>query len=301
MTTPNTMWQFISEQISQSSGHLFVCQNYQPVAGGDTHQCAVVRDDSRRYFVKFRPLPSPTDTELDAEADSLSALAATGTINTPKVICFGVLEDQQQQFEYLVLQYLKLSQSNNEDWFTLGQQLANLHKHPAGSHYGWTRDNFIGRSIQVNTPCESWPSFFAESRIGVMLELLARQGHIWCNIDVCTTRIFQFLKTHQPQASLLHGDLWSGNVGFHHHMPVIFDPAIYRGDRETDIAMTELFGKLPRAFYDGYDATWPLNSHYPQRRKLYQLYHVLNHAVLFGGHYLQTAQENITQLNQQLC
>ena len=198
------------------------------------------------------------------------------------------------------MQYLKLSQSASEDWLTCGKQLAHLHRTTSGPEYGWPRDNYIGRSVQVNTATDSWATFFAESRIGAMLELLARQGHVWCNIDVCTTQIYHFLQDYQPQPSLLHGDLWSGNLGFHHHQPVLFDPAVYFGDRETDVAMTELFGRLPDAFYEGYNAIWPLDEGYRSRRKLYQLYHILNHAVLFGGHYLQAAQDDIVQLNQQL-
>ena len=295
-----TMWQFISEQISEHSGHLFVCQNRQPVAGGDTHQCAVIRDDSQRYFVKYRTLTSVDNTELDAEADGLKALANAACIRTPKVICYGVLEEEHQLHEYLVMQYLKLSQSASEDWLTCGKQLAHLHRTTSGPEYGWPRNNYIGRSVQVNTATDSWATFFAESRIGAMLELLARQGHVWCNIDVCTTQIYHFLQGYQPQPSLLHGDLWSGNLGFHHHQPVLFDPAVYFGDRETDVAMTELFGRLPDAFYEGYNAIWALDEGYRSRRKLYQLYHILNHAVLFGGHYLQAAQDDIVQLNQQL-
>lgn len=294
------MWQFISEQISEHSGHLFVCQNRQTVAGGDTHQCAVIRDDNHRYFVKYRELDAVDSAELDAEADGLNALATADCIRTPRVICYGVLTENQRHYEYLVLQYMKLSQDASEDWFACGSQLARLHQTATGAQYGWPRDNFIGRSPQVNTLADNWATFFAESRIGAMLEILARQGHIWCNIDVCTTQIYQFLQHYQPQPSLLHGDLWSGNLAFHHHQPVVFDPAVYFGDRETDIAMTELFGRLPDGFYQGYNNSWPLDKDYPRRRKLYQLYHILNHAVLFGGHYLQAAQDDIIQLNQQL-
>lgn len=294
------MWQFISEQISEHSGHVFVCQKHQAVTGGDTHQCAVIRDDSRRYFVKYRTLSETDSTELDAEADGLTALAKADCIRTPGVICAGVLEEEQQRHEYLVLQYLTLSQHDDEDWQTCGSQLAQLHKTTHGSAYGWPRDNFIGRSVQVNTCSNSWATFFAECRIGAMLELLARQQHIWCNIDICVTQLYQFLHQHQPQPSLLHGDLWRGNLGFHHHQPVLFDPATYYGDRETDIAMTELFGRLPATFYQGYNANWPLGEDYLERREVYQLYHILNHAVLFGGHYLQVAQDGIVQLNQKL-
>lgn len=294
------MWQFISEQISENTGHLFVCHNRQTVAGGDTHQCAIVRDDSRRFFVKYRTLQNGDRTELDAEADGLEALSAADSIQTPRVICHGQLVEQNIRYEYLVLQYLRLTHGPSEDWFKCGEQLAFLHQQGDFKNFGWHRNNFIGKSRQVNTWQPDWASFFAENRIGAMLEALASQGHSWCNIDVCATRVHHFLASHKPKAALLHGDLWSGNVGFHLHRPVVYDPAVYIGDRETDIAMTELFGRLPEAFYDGYDSVWPLPEDYPKRRKLYQLYHILNHALMFGGHYLHVAQQEITQINQQL-
>lgn len=294
------MWQFISETISEVTGNLFVCQHRQVLHGGDSHQSVMIRDESRRFFVKYRDMRHPNDLELDAEADGLSALEKTQCIKTPSVICHGVIEENGTLQEYLVLQYLKMQHGSSELWQRCGEQLAALHRQPTTNRFGWQRNNFIGQSRQINEFHSSWAQFYAEFRIGIMLELLATKGHKWCNIDVCVTRIHQHLQHHQPLPSLVHGDLWHGNIGFHHDVPVIFDPAVYIGDRETDIAMTELFGRLPEAFYEGYQATWSLDPDYTSRRKLYQLYHILNHAVLFGGQYLNTAQQDVHQICQQL-
>ncbi|MFS1703796.1 fructosamine kinase family protein [Alteromonas sp. AMM-1] len=294
------MWQFISETISEVTGNLFVCQHRQVLHGTDSHQSVMIRDDARRYFVKYRTMKHPNDLALDAEAEGLAALAATQCIKTPAVICQGVIEENGGLQEYLVLQFLKLQPASGALWWRCGEQLALMHRSPTTNRFGWHRHNFIGQTRQTNEFTSGWAQFFAEYRIGVMLESLARQGHKWCNIDVCVTRIHTFLQHHQPLPSLVHGDLWHGNIGFCHNQPVIYDPAVYIGDRETDIAMTELFGKLPEAFYEGYQSTWPLEPDYAKRRKLYQLYHVLNHAVLFGGQYLITAQQDVNQICQQL-
>ena len=294
------MWQFISETISEVTGHLFVCQHRQVLHGGDSHQSVMIRDDARRYFVKYRTMEHANDMALDAESDGLTALANTGCITVPAVICHGVIEENGALHEYLVLQYFKMHHASSALWQACGEQLATLHRAPTTNRFGWHRNNFIGQSRQMNEFVSSWAQFYAEFRVGVMLEQLAAKGHKWCNIDVCVTRIHQYLQHHQPLPSLVHGDLWHGNIGFSHQQPAIFDPAVYIGDRETDIAMTELFGRLPQAFYDGYQATWALDPDYASRRKLYQLYHILNHAVLFGGQYLTTAQQDVLQICQQL-
>lgn len=238
--------------------------------------------------------------ELEAEAQGLQAIATTNTIKTPTVICHGTAEENQQRYEYLVLSYLKLSQSHQENWGACGEQLARLHLHPVKAKFGWPQANFIGRTPQINTQNANWAAFFAENRIGAMLQSLARQGYTWCNVDICVAKVYQLMRYHTPSPSLLHGDLWSGNLGFSANRPVVFDPAVYFGDRETDIAMTELFGRLPEDFYSGYNNIWPLDPGYQNRRKIYQLYHELNHALLFSGHYLHVARENINRICQQI-
>ena len=140
----------------------------------------------------------------------------------------------------------------------------------------------------------SWADFFAEKRIGSMLERLASIG-TWKsgdgNIDDIVTRVRHLLSLHQPHPSLLHGDLWAGNAGFNKKGPVLFDPAVYVGDAETDLAMAELFGGFPQSFFEGYHHHTPIEKNYRLRKPIYQLYHILNHGLLFGAHYIAQAKQ----------
>jgi fructosamine-3-kinase len=163
--------------------------------------------------------------------------------------------------------------------------------------YGWQEDNFVGLTLQSNLWQKKWSCFFAEQRIGFMLQLLSEKGYISDNIDDVVEVIKSLLSGHNPTASMLHGDLWQGNTGFHNNQPVLYDPALYFGDRETDLAMTELFNRFPESFYQGYEDVWPLETDYQYRKPIYQLYHVLNHALLFGGHYLDSAKFTLKNLD----
>lgn len=290
------MWHFISEHISEVTGTPFICEHHHGVTGGNTHKTTVLQCAHQRFFVKTRCLSQPNDKQLDAEADGLSAIANTNTICVPNVICTGVLDYGHKHTEYLVLQHIKVAQPNHSDYALLGQKIAFLHLNKTEATFGWHRNNFIGATPQQNTKRDCWCDFFAEQRIGYQLELLARQGQRLTNIDVVVSKVHSLLKHHFPTPSLVHGDLWFGNAGFHGLNPIIYDPAVYVGDRETDIAMTELFGRFPEAFYAGYNAVAPLPEDYKCRRNVYQLYHLLNHACLFGGHYICDAKNVILNL-----
>ena len=199
---------------------------------------------------------------LAAEADGLEALRPH--VRVPKVLDHGK--------GYIRLEFLDLRRTG--DWSELARMLAKLHRQ-TGPRFGWHRDNWIGLSPQQNGWCDDWAEFFWERRIRPQAE---RAG-----LQVTRGRL---LENHKPQPSLLHGDLWSGNAGFTADGPVIFDPAVYYGDREADLAMTELFGGFPREFYRAYDEAFPLEEGYEQRKHLYNLYHLLNHLNIFGGSYL---------------
>jgi fructosamine-3-kinase len=190
-----------------------------------------------------------------------------------------------------------MSQGNEQSWFHFGQTLAELHKTQTQQMYGWQEDNFIGLTPQSNLWQKKWSCFFAEQRIGFMLQLLSEKGLVLANIDTVVESIKSLLTGHNPKPSMLHGDLWQGNTGFNKNQPVLFDPAFYFGDRETDLAMTELFGRFPVQFYQGYADIWPLEVDYEYRKPIYQLYHVLNHALLFGGHYIESAKITLKNLD----
>lgn len=181
-------------------------------------------------------------------------------------------------------------------------QLAALHAQPQ-PYFGWHRDNWIGATPQLNERSDDWIEFWRDRRMGFQLDLAARNGYtrtIQRHGDKLRLYVAGLFAGFRPCPSLLHGDLWSGNIGCVGGEPVIFDPAVYYGDREADLAMTELFGGFPAEFYAAYREALPLDSGYAQRRTLYNLYHVLNHLNLFGGGYLAQAERMMVQLVEEL-
>jgi fructosamine-3-kinase len=222
-----------------------------------------------------------------AEADGLAALAASG-LPVPSPIRHG----GEGATAFLLLELLELRSSG--DSAALGRSLAALHARP-GAQFGWTRDNFIGATPQANAWHENWAEFFRRRRIEPQLALAHSNG-----FDLEPPNVEAILAGHDPQPALLHGDLWSGNVGFVDAGPVFFDPAVYYGDREADLAMTELFGGFPKAFYAAYEAALPLRTGYETRKHLYNLYHLLNHLNLFGGGYLAQVRATLRLLREAL-
>ncbi len=190
-------------------------------------------------------------------------------------------------------------QNRRSDFAHLGRDLAKLHR-SFGTPYGWHRDNFLGGSIQMNSHQRSWTEFFRNNRLGYQFQLACNNGfgdRLGVLQDRVLNRVTTILDSHVPEPSLLHGDLWQGNFGFiEGGVPVIFDPAVYVGDRETDIAMTRLFGGFPISFYESYQREWPLPSGWEQRQVIYNLYHILNHLNLFGSGYLHQAESMCRQL-----
>jgi fructosamine-3-kinase len=208
-----------------------------------------------------------------AEADGLVALRRGG-LRAPEPLAAGSAGGQA----YLLLEYLELRSKG--DFAALGTMLARAHRQP-GPRFGWARDNYIGSTPQKNAWCDDWAEFWQERRLRPQIELASKNGF---DLKLPDSKVL--LENHKPQPSLLHGDLWSGNAGFTNDGPVVFDPAVYYGDREADLAMTELFGGFPREFYRAYNETFPLDAGYEKRKHLYNLYHLLNHLNLFGGGYL---------------
>ena len=245
-------------------------KDLQPVSGGCIHRCYRAAEG----FLKVNH--AGMADAFAAEADGLAALRAAGC-TAPRPIEHGVDAGEA----YLLLQWLELR--SRGDFAALGRMLAQVHR-STHDRFGWARDNFIGATPQRNDRTGDWKKFWCEQRMEPQLELARRNGH---RVDI--GRVCEVLDGHAPQPSLVHGDLWSGNFGFTAEGPVVFDPAVYYGDREVDLAMTELFGGFPPAFYSAYG---PMPAGYETRKHLYNLYHLLNHLNLFGGRYL--AQVNAT-------
>jgi fructosamine-3-kinase len=200
---------------------------------------------------------------------------------------------------FLALEWIESRPAGREAERRLGEQLAAQHQATA-AQFGFAEDNFIGRTSQANGWLPDWAEFFRERRLRHQLVLAAQNGFA-ALLEQPGARLLEavtaLLDGHRPEASLLHGDLWAGNwLADEHDAPVIFDPAVYYGDREADLAMTRLFGGFGRAFYDAYQAAAPLPAGHAVRAELYNLYHVLNHANLFGGGYARQARTSIDRL-----
>lgn len=285
------MWHFISEQISQSIEHDFICDDIREISSGDSHNAYKISDGKQRFFVKTNNRNQLAN--FKAESEGLEHLQQAELFKVPKVVCCGVAIDHS----FLVLEHITMDSGSTCAWFDFGKNLAELHLKQTQEMYGWQDDNFIGLTIQPNHWDKKWSRFFAEQRIGFMLQLLHEKGYALADIDRTVESVKRLLHGHNPVSSMLHGDLWQGNTGFHKQQAVMFDPAFYYGDREAEIAMTELFSKFPPAFYQGYDQVWPLDTDYQYRKSVYQLYHVLNHALLFGGHYVESAKATLKTLD----
>jgi len=268
----------------------FRIERTTPVSGGCIHRCFVLEGVGRKFFVKTNDR-----SHLDgfaAEADGLAALAAAGA-RVPTPLRFGNTEEEA----FLLLEHLELR--GHGDYDALGRLLAAMHS-SRGEYYGWSRNNYIGATPQINRMSPSWNDFWRDARLAPQLELAGRNGlgnALLRKGEQLLAALPRLLAGHAPAASLLHGDLWGGNAGFlADGTPVLFDPAAYFGDREADLAMTELFGGFPPAFYSAYVEVAPLDQGYAVRKGLYNLYHVLNHANLFGGGYAAQAERMIERL-----
>jgi fructosamine-3-kinase len=287
----------ISGWLSRNAGGRFAALPAAEVAGGSCHRCVRWSGDRGDAFVKVAAvdqLPA-----FAAEAAGLQALAEAGALRVPVVLAVGAAGDHA----LLALEWLDLGTAADNDGAIqaqLGERLAMQHRVTA-PRYGWHRDNTIGATPQPNAWDDDWVRFFRERRLGFQLDLAAANGldaHVVERGRDLGERCGAFFSSHCPVPSLLHGDLWGGNWGVMSGVrePVTFDPAVYYGDRETDLAMTRLFGGFGPRFYAAYQAAWPLDQAAGTRRTLYNLYHVLNHFNLFGGGYGRQAQGMIDQL-----
>ena len=228
-----------------------------------------------------------------SEAESLRALRrSTGVLRVPEVV--AEREAGEETPAFLVLEFIEPGAPGADFWDVFGQGLAELHRAESG-YFGFPIDNFIGRLPQINRRgASSWPEFFSINRLAPQVDMSRRAGSWRQSWDAPLSRLEQRLGEilpAQPESSTLHGDLWSGNFMVDHAgRPAIFDPATYFGDRETDLAMTELFGGFDRRFYDAYRAARPLQPGYDDRRDIYQLYHLINHLNHFGTGYASSVE-----------
>ncbi len=289
--TPGTAGQ--AAALSAALGCKVAPQPAAAVHGGCINTCWRWETGRGPVFVKVAAgerLPM-----LEAERDGLAELRAAQAVRVPEPLAVtgfagGAL---------LALEWIDFAPDDAASDARLGEQLAWLHRAQAG-RYGLGRDNTIGSTAQRNGWRNDWVAFLREQRLAFQLDLALANGH-GGRLQDRGRRLLEvmdvFFATYRPVPSLLHGDLWGGNRGTDAAgQPVIYDPAVYFGDREADIAMTRLFGGFGPRFYTAYVATWPMDQAAGTRRDLYNLYHVLNHLNLFGGGYRAQAEEMIDRL-----
>lgn len=289
------IWPAVAGRIAQATASPFSLERVSAVGGGCINDAHVMEGGGRRYFVKVNR--AERAEMFAAEAEGLAEILATRAIRAPEPVCHGV----EGGTAWLALEYVEMR--SHGDGAELGRQLAALHR-VTSPRFGWKRDNTIGSTAQPNAQSDDWITFYRDRRLGFQLQLAARNGYggrLRAKGERLRENLARFFDGYSPPPSLLHGDLWGGNYGYDRSgAPVLFDPAVYFGDREADLAMTELFGGFPAAFYSAYGAEWPLDPGYAVRRQLYNLYHVINHANLFGGGYASQAETLLDRLLAEL-
>ncbi|VUD47917.1 hypothetical protein TDB9533_01125 [Thalassocella blandensis] len=307
------LWTDIQEELSAKLDQPISIELATAVSGGDI---------SKAYILQTKPTKTPSEQShhhastankffvkvnqqdflsiFEAEARALDIISTHLDASCPTPLVTGTSNGSS----FIVMQYLNLSAHSRTSPRQLGELIAKLHsvhntdaEHDYSGMYGWHETNYIGQTPQYNTWTHSWAEFFVEQRLKPQFKLAKEKG-FHHQLSAISSEIFiaveSILQHHQPQASLLHGDLWGGNAGYDDKGKAwIYDPASYYGDPETDIAMTELFGGFSKEFYDAYYAIIPQQEEYLQRKTIYNLYHMLNHLNLFGSGYLAQVQRYI--------
>lgn len=285
------LWEHIAADIAAASGQQAPLERQGAVSGGCINQAQRIRCGESDYFVKLNS--AALVDMFAAEFDGLNELRQCTALHIPAPLCWG----NDDQSCWLVMENLELGGCG--DSVALGEGLAAMHRISA-DQYGWFRDNTIGSTPQCNTPSDDWVGFWQVQRLQFQLDLAAHKGaaaRLLSQGETLLAALPALFDGYVPEVSLLHGDLWSGNVACTQAgEPTIFDPAVYYGDREADLAMTELFGGFGSDFYAAYNNAWPLDSGYRSRKQLYNLYHILNHFNLFGAGYASQAQGMIDSL-----
>lgn len=287
------MWTLIEQELSRALGAPFTILKRKAMGGGCINEAFQLEGRSRSLFIK---LNSAERLEMfTAEAAGLEAIIASNTLRAPRPVAWGIAG----QRSWLALEFISFTAPRPATSALLGEQLAAMH-HNGAQAFGWARDNTIGATPQPNPWTASWAEFFRDQRIGHQLRLAREAGLRGASLERLEhllPAIPALLEGHKPKPSLLHGDLWGGNwAAGVDGRPVLFDPAVYYGDREADLAMTELFGGFDSNFYSAYHAAWPPAPGYDTRKRLYNLYHILNHFKLFGGGYAGRAGALAEQL-----
>lgn len=288
-----TLCSDLLHHLQKATGQTLHNPRISSIGGGDINAAYRVQSKNVDWFIKTNR--ASLAAMFTAEAAGLRELATLNEVRVPKVIDHGQCGGQA----YLALEYISLNGLRGDSASLFGAQLARLHR-KAQPYFGWSIDNTIGSTPQHNQRHDDWVVFWQTQRLGKQLEFAADNGYsgsLQRKGEKLLEKIPAFFSDYRPHPSLLHGDLWGGNASADREgNPVMYDPACYYGDREADIAMTELFGGFGADFYAAYQAEYALDVGYKTRKTLYNLYHILNHLNLFGGGYRHQAENMMDRL-----
>ena len=289
---PLLQFKSLAEALVSLFGTSVAIQQTDRISGGDINKAyAVTLNTGDRIFMKANAKENVGF--FKAEAAGLFAIAQTGTIRTPKILCAGTDDGQEVGYSFLLMELIQSKKPVQDYWKIFGRELAALHKSDAsvfcdGGAFGFFEDNYVGATAQSNAPKKTWIEFFRESRLEPQLKTAASNfsSQEMSRVTKLLDHLDDFL-IEPKKPSLIHGDLWSGNVmAGPDGKAMLIDPAAYVGNSEADIAMTELFGGFAPEFYQAYREASPMQPGYEKRRDLYNLYQLLNHLNLFGKSYL---------------
>lgn len=274
--------QKIEEGINITSGKQCSIGQLKPIGGGCINQAFKIITASGVYFVKLNDATAYPGM-FEAEAYGLEVLRKAKALSIPAVITSG----EAQGKSFLVLEWIESGKRAKNFFEDFGRKLALLHNQTR-KFYGLDKNNYIGSLVQINTPTESFIDFFIQYRLEVQIKMAIDNGRLPARIhsfcERLQSRLGEIIPPEKP--TLLHGDLWNGNyiTGADGYV-CLFDPAVYYGHRETDLAMTLLFGGFDNDFYESYHRHFPLESDWRNRADIFNLYPLLVHVNIFGGGY----------------
>ncbi|MGQ0286112.1 fructosamine kinase family protein [Pasteurellaceae bacterium 22721_9_1] len=285
------MWKSVSQVLADQFGAYYHIKEKDKVHTGEMHEAWMINDGLQPVFVKCNE--KSYRSMFRAEADQLELLAKTHTIKVPQAYAVGC----SQNHSFLLLEALSIEQDDEEDFAQFGKELAQLHQVQGPECYGLDFDTWLGPVHQPNAWHNNWATFFAEQRIGWQLQICHEKGLDFGNIDEIVSMIAKKLAKHKPKPSLLHGNLWIENCAKVKDQIYSYDPACYWGDRECDLAFSELFEPFPEAFYQSYQQVFPLDDGYAERKLIYQFYYLLNFSHRFKGHYVELTKAILGYIN----
>lgn len=285
------MLNYINSELAKAKIIELPLTEIQPVSGGCINNCFKVSNGRQQFFIKTNKADQ-FPKMFAKEVQGLEALNQNSDFVIPKVI----FQQTHQNQAYLVLEWLEMGEANKDSFFNFGKHLAHLHQH-SHTHFGFAGDNYIGSLVQHNNLTETWATFYLEQRLVPQIELALKtwaSPKLFKQAEKLALEIEQSFPNCAP--SLLHGDLWSGNYMILKNGAIaLIDPAVYYGNREMEIAFMQLFGGFDETIFEIYQAHFPLAENFHSRKQIHQLYPLLVHANLFGGHYIDNCKSILNE------